>query len=135
MSFIRRLPVHADWLIVTQFSRRLVRGSASGLNREPEPWNRGVESSLQANFDKRRTFGYLDKCTGLTYCYTGTMKSFKQRLKKNEVNINVRYTFYCFEKLVKTLDQAHPTQQKLVEKTSKRRQCLTSEQRQNLVEK
>ncbi len=35
------------------------------------------------------------------------MKSFKQRLKKNEVNINVRYTFYCFEKLVKTLDQAH----------------------------
>ncbi len=29
----------------------------------------------------------------------------------------------------------YPTQQKLVEKTSKRRQCLTSEQRQNLVEK
>lgn len=39
------------------------------------------------------------------HSYTGTMKSLKQRLKKNEVNI--RYKFYCFEKVVKTLDQAH----------------------------
>lgn len=66
---------------VTQFSCPLVHESASGV--DSELCNRG------ANFDKRRRFGHLDKCTGLL---TGIMKSLKQRLKKNEVNnIDTKY--------------------------------------------